>query len=362
MPKKKFNKPIFLGKWNDSFNYESKKLISYGEMKDITVSDDICIPERVLDMRKGAIIHKKVRQYTQSIIKPGVKIYDICESIDKKIIELIGENTFNKGIGFPVGLSINDCAAHDSAIPNDDRVLTSNDVVKIDFGTHYNGNIIDSAFTVAFKPKYNNLLKATYDATWTGIKMAGPGALIDDISEAIQETIESYEVELDGKIHPIKAIINLGGHTIEPYKIHAGKLLLGGNYHKTNKRMESGECWAIETFATTGNSNIVKNSADPISHYMLENKFAKSDLKLKSSRAVLNYALKDRKTLPFCTRWLDQSIDKNYKMGIKDLVNKKIIIPYPPLVSEKNSFTSQFEHTIYLHDFGKEILSYGQDY
>lgn len=359
---KKSSKPIFIGNWEDSFNFESNKMISYGkEMRDIIVSDDTFVPEKVCEMRKGAIIHKKVRRYAQSIIRPGVKIYDICESIDKKIVELIGENSLNKGIGFPVGLSINECAAHDSALPNDDRVLTNNDVVKIDFGTHYKGNIIDSAFTVAFNPKYDNLLKATYDATWIGIKMAGPGTPIDDISEAIQETIESYEIELDNKIHPVKAIINLGGHTIEPYKIHAGKLLLGGKLHKTDKRMESGECWAIETFATTGDSNFVKSGTGATSHYMLEDNFNRVDLKLKSSKTVLNYVLRNRKTLPFCTRWLDKA-DKSYGMGIRDLANKKIITPYPPLVSTKNSYTSQFEHTLYLHDFGKEILSYGQDY
>jgi Metallopeptidase family M24 len=37
-----------------------------------------------------------------------------------------------------------------------------------DFGTQINGRIIDSAFTVAFNPKYDPLLKAVQDATNTG--------------------------------------------------------------------------------------------------------------------------------------------------------------------------------------------------
>lgn len=47
------------------------------------------------------------------------------------------------------------------------------DVCKIDFGTHINGRIIDTAFTVAFNPVYDNLLKAVQDATNTGISEAG---------------------------------------------------------------------------------------------------------------------------------------------------------------------------------------------
>ena len=32
-----------------------------------------------------------------------------------------------------------------------------------------------------------------------------------DVGEAIQEVMESYEVELDGKTYPVKAIRNLNG-------------------------------------------------------------------------------------------------------------------------------------------------------
>ena len=43
-----------------------------------------------------------------------------------------------------------------------------------------------------------------------------------DLGEAIQEVMESYEVELDGKTHRVNAIRNLNGHSIGPYR-HAGK-------------------------------------------------------------------------------------------------------------------------------------------
>lgn len=61
-----------------------------------------------------------------------------------------------------------------------------------------------------------------------------------DIGEAIQEVMESYEIELDGKTIPIKCVRNLNGHSIEPYKIHAGKtvpIVKGGPATK----MEEGE-------------------------------------------------------------------------------------------------------------------------
>lgn len=44
-----------------------------------------------------------------------------------------------------------------------------------------------------------------------------------DVGEAIQETMESYEVTIDGTTYPVKSIRNLNGHSIGPYEIHAGR-------------------------------------------------------------------------------------------------------------------------------------------
>ena len=43
--------------------------------------------------------------------------------------------------------------------------------MKLDFGTHINGHIIDCAFTVAFNPKFDPLMSAVRDATYTGKNM-----------------------------------------------------------------------------------------------------------------------------------------------------------------------------------------------
>lgn len=45
--------------------------------------------------------------------------------------------------------------------------------MKIDFGTHINGRIIDSAFTWTADPRYDKLKEAVRDATNTGVKVAG---------------------------------------------------------------------------------------------------------------------------------------------------------------------------------------------
>jgi methionyl aminopeptidase len=206
-----------------------------------------------------------VRRFTQSIIKPGERLADICERLENYNRKLAPEKGLESGIAFPTGCSVNHVAAHYTPNPGDNTVLNYDDVVKIDFGTHIKGHIIDCAFTVAFNPMFDNLLAAVKDATNTGISHAGIDARLGEIGGYIQETMESYEVEIRGRTYPVKVVRNLNGHSIDPYKIHAGKTVPCVKT-QSNEKMEEGELYAIETFGSTG-KGYVKEDGD-ISHYM----------------------------------------------------------------------------------------------
>jgi methionyl aminopeptidase len=51
--------------------------------------------------------------------------------------------------------------------------------------------------------------------------------------------MESYEVEINGKVHQVKTVKNLNGHSIDPYKIHGGKSVPCVKTN-TNVKMEEG--------------------------------------------------------------------------------------------------------------------------
>lgn len=74
---------------------------------------------------------------------------------------------------------------------------------------------------------------------------------MSDIGAAIQEVMESYEVEINGRTYPIKAIRNITGHDIKQYQIHGDKQIPFVK-NSSNTKMEEGEIFAIETFGTTG--------------------------------------------------------------------------------------------------------------
>ncbi|CAG0887622.1 unnamed protein product [Cyprideis torosa] len=123
------------------------------------------------DLRRSAEVHRQTRQYMHKLIKPGMTMIEICETLEKTARTLIQEDGLKAGLAFPTGCSLNHCAAHYTPNAGDPTVLQYDDVCKIDFGVHVNGRLVDCAFTVAFDPKYDPLLQAVKDATNTGIQV-----------------------------------------------------------------------------------------------------------------------------------------------------------------------------------------------
>ncbi|KAM8883877.1 methionine aminopeptidase 2 [Synchiropus splendidus] len=311
------------------------------------------------DFRQAAEAHRQVRQHVRSFLKPGMTMIEICERLEDCSRKLIKENKLNAGLAFPTGCSLNHCAAHYTPNAGDPTVLQYDDVCKIDFGTHINGRIIDCAFTVTFNPKYDKLLEAVKDATNTGIKNAGIDVRLCDVGEAIQEVMESYEVELDGKTYQVKPIRNLNGHSIGQYRIHAGKtvpIVKGGEA----TRMEEGEVYAIETFGSTG-KGMVHDDME-CSHYMKNFDVGHVPIRLPRAKHLLNVINENFGTLAFCRRWLDRLGESKYLMALKNLSDLGIVDPYPPLCDTKGCYTAQFEHTILLRPTCKEVVSRGDDY
>jgi len=320
------------------------------------------------EYRQAAEVHREVRQYARANIKPGMSLTEIAEMIEDGTRHLTGHLGLEEGdnilggVAFPTGLSLNHCAAHYTPNAGNKTVLKQEDVMKVDFGVHINGRIVDSAFTMSFEPQYDNLLAAVKDATNTGIRVAGIDARMSEIGEAIQEAMESYECEINGTTYPIKAIRNLNGHTISQWSIHGGSagksvpIVKGGS----NEKMEEGETYAIETFGSTG-KGFVRDDMET-SHYAKIADAPKVALRVASAKSLLRSIDKNFGTLPFCRRYLDRLGNEKYLLGLNNLVQSGIVQDYPPLCDIKGSYTAQYEHTILLRPTVKEVISRGEDY
>ena len=288
--------------------------------------------EHYINFKKAGVIHKIVQNQLKEILKEGISALEITEFIEdeiKKFTKYEPETHWVKGLGFPVGININDVAAHFTPSIECNPIIKENDLVKIDFGVHVQGCISDGAFSWCPSGKHNKLAEIAEEATMIGIKNSGDDACLGDIGNEIEETIESHEIVIDNKIFPVKSISDLSGHSIKPYQIHGGKMVPNGKFNY-KERMKEGEVFAIETFPTTGNKKIQEIST--VNHFALEQETENNA-----------HLYKKFKTLPFCERWINTgSIGKD-------------VIKYPVLMND--GIVAQFEKSIFIKSNSVEILN-----
>lgn len=146
-------------------------------------------------------------------------------------------------------------------------MVTDKDIIKVDFGIHCNGYLIDSAFSLHWDPTLDPIVEASKEATNAAIKAAGVDVLLSDLGGIIEEIISSYEYN-GQKLSPVR---NLSGHMVDRYTIHAGKSIPLYRTHEKDRMLE-GEVYACETFASTGKGMI--HDVQPTSHYMVDKEAA----------------------------------------------------------------------------------------
>mgnify|MGYP000610348490 CR=1 FL=1 len=321
---------------------------------------------------KAGKIHYEVREWIRTWIKPDMNLLDITTKIENEVklrSNYDVNNPLAGGLAFPVSLSINNCAAHYGSLNGEHNILKKDDICKIDFGIHFDGHLVDSAFTITFDEKYDKLIECAKEATNKGVSLIAPDMIVGEIGEQIQEIIESYEIELNGKTYKLKPINDLCGHSLDRFKIHTGIPIPNIKPdHKTEHlntiKVEPNKLYAIEPYPTTGSGHVF--SKPVCSHFCynyfehnLDEKFLLSGQEQK----LLQNIKQNYNTLPFNKRWLDDILNANQTMTIFRLVKKGVLTDFPPLYDIDGSYNAQFENTVFLGNNEKKIvLTKGNDF
>lgn len=303
-------------------------------------------------------IHKEIRNYLNNYNFLNKSTKDIINDIEKKIKSFEGlNNEKNNGIAFPIGISINNCCAHDTYSPilKNNIVINDGDLIKIDYGIHKEGYIVDGAYTYNIGnkniDKNNILIRASQDALINAIKNIGIDSNLGEIGEIIQEIIESYEYEENNRIYKCKPISYLCGHKIDKYNIHAGKAVPNIKY-KYNERVKDNEVYAIEPFVTFDDGSIYLDN-NKCTHFMLSKKYNKTNNNLRNFYNLINDKYK---TLPFCDKWIQSELNECY-LNEKNICNINFIDSFPPIYTTNKEYVSQIEKTIYISNEKKIILN-----
>lgn len=283
-------------------------------------------------LRAGEIA-KRVRYDALKRLKPGVRVLDFCNYVERKILEYGGKPAF------PVNVSINDEAAHYTARIRDPKKVPYPSIVKVDIGVHIDGYIADTAVTAVFSddPKLHDLAQAAEDALENSLKIVGAGVRFRRIGEVIEKTIKSYG------FNPVK---NLTGHSLDRYNLHAGASIPNYPSLTVLGRFEAGKAYAIEPFATMGSGYVIDGGHVTI-HSLNKPGRAKSEVE----KRIVKYVYENFGPLPFSERWLENIASwKVLRRTLEDMVRRGVLRGYPVLVDSEKSMVSQAEHTVIVLD------------
>jgi len=191
--------------------------------------------------------------------------YEIKEFIEKHLkneiypdqSDLYSTARLKQGLSFPIGVNIDCKASHNTPhkIYNNEPIAESS-LVKVDFGLHDTGRIIDSARTMTKNDLYKPLQNASLDALENAIKMSGPDVLLCEIGETIEEIVKSYEITVSRETHTIVPVFDLSGHNLSIYRVHNNKAVPNVKFPTYRERMTVDEVFAIEPFVTWGNNRV----------------------------------------------------------------------------------------------------------
>ncbi len=284
---------------------------------------------------KAGKIAKEVREWIKPQIKKDILLLEIAEKIEEKIVGLGGKPAF------PVNLSINDIAAHYT--PAFDDKTKAYGLLKVDFGVHIDGWIADNAFSVDLENTEENkkLIQASEDALNKSLSVIKPQSPISVSGAAVFNAIDS---------HGFSPIVNLSGHSLEKYDLHAG-ITIPNIDNKTNTLFASG-AYAIEPFATTGVGKVYDGKPSGIYSLIDER-----NVRNPTARKILDFVIEEYSTLPFCSRWIVKKFGQGALFGLKQLEDNGNLHQFSQLIEVSHKNVSQAEHTILVEKDKVEITT-----
>ncbi|MFH1332209.1 MAG: type II methionyl aminopeptidase [archaeon] len=275
------------------------------------------------DWEKAGKIAAEAMEFGKKLVKADASLLEVAEKIEEKIVSLGAKPAF------PINLSINHIAAHYTPFPNDETTFKEGELVKIDIGAHVNGAIGDIACTVDLG-EHKEFVEASEKALNEALKMFTPGTKIGEIGKVVQKTIQEFN---------LVPIINLSGHQVEKYNLHAGITI--PNYDNNDPtELEEGQIFAVEPFATNGEGRIIEGKPSGI--YRIEQIKPVRDMKI---RKMIQFIVEEYHELPFAKRWILKKFPAaNFALTL--LENQGILHHYPQLPEKTKALVSQAEHTV----------------
>lgn len=315
----------------------------------------------------------KVMNKLVKIAKPNKKLSELSKQGNDMIkgeLDNVQKDVDDKGLMFPLCLSLNGVAGHNIVDDNDKTVLKEGDLLTIDLGVHVDGFPAQLSFTTLVtnttekvKDKRANVMKAAIEASREIAKNMKPGVLNTTIVKIMQECAKKYNCTLplttENGLGPGIHSFQISRYTVdgrtddEKDEQFIHRFILAREnpmYDFTMQEMELevDEIYAMDICMCSGQGRL-----DPVKPTRV---FKRSDkregLKLKASKEVLGKFKNEKYPIVL------NSEDAKTRMGLKECISKDLVVAYPILSEKDGEYTARIKFTILVRE--KPVLICGK--
>lgn len=276
---------------------------------------------------------------------PGAKILDLCEfghtvmkaQASKLYQKKVNGVAIDRGVAFPVCISVNDVVCNHSPLPTEERPpLKVGDIVKMDLGCHIDGYIAVAAHTcvVTESPdaqpekdeELNNVAVAAYNAMLVAAASIKAGANNAEVTKAVERVASAYGVT------PISSVRM---HQMKRYVLDGVKEVALKEPSPDDQEeekvpactFEQAEVYAVDVAMCTGDGKARPGEfRTTVFKRNVEKQYL---LKVKAARQLLAEVDKKFPTLPFTMRHLSDL--RSAKLGITECIAHGLLTPYPSM-------------------------------
>lgn len=315
---------------------------------------------KVYNILKDNILNGKILHVSHLIRLGNEKINEECKLIYKRLK--------NKGLAFPISISLNNCVGNYTYenLNDEYNIIKSGDIVKIELGVNIDGCIAILGETIV----YNNI----DDENTKYIEF------LNTLQKDIVKIIKQGETNDEVKIHIESKCTELNCFPVEntiSYQHFDGKLYTDSSkyiitnykkYYDNDDMLISKEnlCFEFEKDEVyTINLTIIKNNSENETEHVYTEPHQPHiyrfneyfyNLKLASSKSFCSVIHEEYQKNAFdCVPYKDKP---KYKFGIRECLNNNILIQYPVYYSKDKCTVFHKKFTIVVNENSSNILRY----
>lgn len=278
----------------------------------------------------------------------GADIHELCVFGDNMIVEecskIYNNKKIEKGVAFPVCVSLNDVCGHFSPLKAESAKIADGDLLKIDLGVHIDGYPVVLAHSLIVggdgKDDGQKLraMSAAYDALETSAKLLRPKNNNTQITDALYKVITAYNCQ------PVEGVLS---HDLKRYVIDGNNVIISKE-NPENKVSEyefkTEDVFALDIFVTANETEGKTKESELRTTVFKRNIDINQDLKTKNGRGFLTDIRNRFHDMAFSLNSFDDELKA--RSGVNECIKTNHVQPYPVLQEKSKSPVAHFKWTV----------------